>query len=220
MKNNDLKKIEIDAVQRYSQRLKEHGNSPKSLGWGSVNDQLIRFNQTISSNIDFSNKSIIDIGCGFGDYLAFLLDKTIDFNKYLGIDINQELIDIATNKFEYEKNITFKVFNMLEHSLEQKPIADIGVMIGLLNFKLDNQTANYMYSKLMIERAFSLVSNYLIVDFLSASKNKLYKNENWTFHHELPFVINLASSLTNNFIIKHDYPEIPQKEFMIILKKP
>ena len=219
MKIDDLKKIEVATVERYSKRFEVHGDSPKSLGWGSKKDQLIRFKQIALSNLDFKEKSIIDIGCGFGDFLEFLIKNNYQFKNYIGVDINNDLITFAKNKFKNTKKTAFKRHNILEDSLKNKSVANIGIMIGLLNFKLKDKSANQEYSRLMIEKAFSLVSDYLIIDFLSAEKCKSYKGDNWTFHHDLTFVTKIALSLTNNFIIKHDYPEIPQKEFMLVLKK-
>jgi hypothetical protein len=56
-------------VTRYSDRYKKLGYDVKTLGWGSKEQQLARFEQTVKGDgeIDFTAKTILDIGCGFGD---------------------------------------------------------------------------------------------------------------------------------------------------------
>jgi predicted alpha/beta hydrolase len=56
-------KIYEETVERYSNRYKKLGYDVKTLGWGSVEQQEYRFSQTL--DIDFKDKSIVDIGCGF-----------------------------------------------------------------------------------------------------------------------------------------------------------
>lgn len=55
----------------------------------------------------YFGKKILDIGCGTGLLVEFLLENQIPFEKYVGIDISKELIAIAKKKFKTKKNIKF-----------------------------------------------------------------------------------------------------------------
>ena len=92
-------------------------------------------------------------------------------------------------------------------------------MLGLLNFNLKSKIKNLNFSRAMIENAFKLTKKFLIVDFLSANLYENYPKEDQVFYHSISDVISICENLSNNFIIKHDYKPIPQKEFMVIIYK-
>ena len=67
---------------------------------------------------NLSNKSIIDIGCGFGDFYSYLNAQNIILKKYLGIDINETLINTASSLFIDSGK--FIVGNILERNIFEK----------------------------------------------------------------------------------------------------
>ena len=71
----------------------------------------------------------------------------------------------------------------------------------------------------MIKNALSLVKEALIVDFISTRKDSDYPEEDFIFYHNPAKVLKFALELTPNVQLIHDYSPIPQKEFMLILKK-
>ncbi|NOX15367.1 MAG: class I SAM-dependent methyltransferase [Epsilonproteobacteria bacterium] len=215
MKMN-LQHISDETVQRYTNRYKKLGYHIKTLGWGTKEQQDYRFSKTLDEAIDFSGKSILDIGCGFGDYFNFLKSNNINFSHYIGYDINENLVNEAKKLYASKKS-TFNVTNILKTN--EKNIADIGVMLGLLNFNLKDKFDNYEYSKKMILKAFSLVNEVLIVDFLSTKLIDNYPKEDFVFYHNPSKMIDFAFILSNNVILKHNYAPIPQKEFMLFIFK-
>ena len=90
--NDKLKSISQSMIERYSKRLDTLGYDVKTLGWGSVEQQEYRFSQTVSSEINFHDKSVLDIGCGFGDFYKFLIKTKTPIRNYIGYDINPGLI--------------------------------------------------------------------------------------------------------------------------------
>jgi SAM-dependent methyltransferase len=64
-------------------------------------------------NFCFKGIGVVDIGCGLGD-LVTLLPKTI---SYLGIDIDQKVVNAARTRFYFRRNVTFKCENLLEQQL-------------------------------------------------------------------------------------------------------
>ena len=76
----------------YKKRLIEYGDGDvRSLGWGSEQSQTTRFK--ILSEIGIkSGDSILDVGCGFGDFRKYLNLKDIKV-KYTGIDTNRDFIE-------------------------------------------------------------------------------------------------------------------------------
>ena len=84
----------IDVIrQRYQARLDEHGPSAKALGWYKGR-QILRM-QTLTSLYDFRGKSVLDIGCGFGDLLKYLPHDI----TYKGVDLMPDFVEVARSRF-------------------------------------------------------------------------------------------------------------------------
>jgi len=218
MKKTSKKFSEISksTIDRYSKRLDVYGNDIKTLGWGNESQQSYRFRHTLDA-ADFTQKSILDIGCGFGDYYKFLKSAKIAVSAYTGWDINQKLIDEI--HLEERKNKTFEVVDLAKDVSKYRSQFDIAVMIGLLNVNLGDEDLNYEYSERLITNAFSAVKEVLIVDFLSIHVTDTYPKEDFVFYHDFSRMFEFALTLSNNVVLKHNYDPIPQKEFMLYIYK-
>lgn len=216
-----LDDISNNMVKRYSDRFYKLGKNVKTLGWGSTGQQEYRFEQTLSNGIEFDQKSVLDIGCGFGDYLHFLMrnfNQRDTLSSYSGYDLNPNLIQEAKKNVPGRLKVNFEVVDILKNK-STTPIANIGVMLGVLNFNLKDQADNVAYSKQAITNAFSHVDETLIVDFLSTNLTSDYPKEDFVFYHDPQEMLEFALTLTNNVKLVHDYLPIPQKEFILILSK-
>lgn len=204
--------LQKEALDRYQTRFYKEGETPKALGWGELNDQLVRF-KTICDNIELKNKSILDIGCGFADFCGFLLDRGIECN-YIGVDIIPEFIQCCKNKY---KNATFINTNIMLEDVKI-PKADIVVTTGTLNLKL-KLISNLEYTKNFMKKAFSKAEECLVLDFLSTHLVDSYPREDFVFYHDPKDVLDMAFDLTNDIKLVHNYQAIPQKEFTLIMYK-
>jgi len=207
-----IKKVEKEAIERYSTRFKNLGISPRSLGWGCKEDQLERF-RVVLEQCKPSGKTLMDIGCGFSDLYVYLKEHTVKFN-YIGVDFVPVFIEFCKKNFSDQK---FYLSNIMRQT-ETLPKADIVVSLGTINFKLENDL-NFKYSKYFITKAFDLAKEMLCVDFLSKYRIPEYPKEDFVYYHSPEDVFKFATSLTNNVRLLHNYKAIPQKEFMIILEK-
>jgi len=199
MHQQDLDQI----IKIYSERLSKHGVSPKTLGWDKKRANL-RF-EILSSQWDLSNKSILDFGCGFGDFYDFLHRKNItDFN-YLGIDINPRLVEVAKRLYPAA---TFMVCNIFTETLKSK--YDYIFASGVFNDKLsDNLT--------FIEGAFNKFNDFAIKGFAAnfLSDRVEYRHPH-TFHADPSYILSLVYQYSNNIILRNDYMPF---EFTVFVNK-
>lgn len=207
-----IDQIDDTTIKRYNKRFEEYGIEAKTLGWGSKEDQIVRF-ETTTTYTDFAGKTVLDIGCGFADFYQFLCEKEIPINEYRGIDINAKLIEVAKNRFPENQ---YDVKNILINNYDSEQ-ADIVTLFGLLNFKLEND--NLKYTKDMLAAAWKITKETLIVDFLSTHLTTNYPKEDIVYYHNPIDVLDICFELSDNLLLVHDYQPIPQKEFMIVLRK-
>ena len=206
--------VERAAIERYSARFQKFGTDPRTLGWDTRTNQEIRF-AAVASLIDCRGKALLDIGCGFGDFYDFLSRLRIEPASYLGIDINPTLLDAARSRSD--SRVRYERRNLLTDPF-QTPVADVGVMLGVLNFRLATMN-NIHYANAMIGAAFAAVREALVVDFLSAERVRHYPEESFVFYYRPEERLAAALALTSDVVLKHDYPAIPQKEFALVLRK-
>ncbi len=91
--------------------MEKYGNNVKTVGWGSKEDQFLRFDMLLRG-ININNKSILDLGCGLGDIGDYLYSKNADNFYYTGVDLSEKLIERARLNFS-SKNVNFLVEDAL-----------------------------------------------------------------------------------------------------------
>ncbi|MFT6910130.1 MAG: SAM-dependent methyltransferase [Oleiphilaceae bacterium] len=208
-----LSEIASSTVARYSDRYKKLGRNVRALGWGSDEQQRYRFEQVLRG-VSLEGKSVLDIGCGFGDLLSYCLDARCKPASYIGWDINTDLI---TEAKKLHPSSTFTVLNLAEQA-PKSPVANVGVMLGVLNFNFEGNYDNKKFTKMMLKKAFTSVSESLVVDFLSTYRTPSYPKEDSVFYHDPTKMLAYALELTPHVRLLHDYAPIPQKEFMLVLE--
>lgn len=211
-----MKKLSEQIILRYSNRFKIFGNNIKTLGWGSKEQQFKRFNEFKKQINNLSETSIVDFGCGFGDFYNFLGEKNC--KKYIGIDLNKDLILEAKSNFKNIQNVEFICSDLL-YLKASKPIANVGIMIGVLNLNFQKSEDNFKFSKQMIENAFTYVEDKLIIDFISTELSPEYPKEDFIYYHKPSEVLDFCLTLTDKVSLFHNYDPIPQKEFLVCLQK-
>lgn len=100
-------------ISFYDTLLQNHGDRPEALRW-TRQGQLLRYNLFAQIASDLNGATVLDYGCGKGDFYSFLKDKNINI-KYTGLDINPALISLARDK---HPEADFEVFDVEEADLE------------------------------------------------------------------------------------------------------
>jgi hypothetical protein len=148
----------------------------------------------------------------------YLQDRGVKFKSYTGWDLNPDLITEAKSIWKSDDTVSFDVKNVAAVESRQ-PVADVGVMLGVLNLNLKSDIDNYKYAQNLITGAFAAVGECLIVDFLSAKTTPEYPKEDFVFYYEPSAILDFALTLSNDVVLKHNYAPIPQKEFMVFIYK-
>jgi SAM-dependent methyltransferase len=99
----------------YNFHLIKFGDRPEALRW-TPQGQLKRYHMLadIAPVRDLNNSTVLDYGCGTGDFYKFLKRRGINV-KYTGVDINENFIRLAKNKYP---ECTFNVMNADDDQFE------------------------------------------------------------------------------------------------------
>ena len=125
--------VEIsDPSKFYDDRVNNYGLSAETVGWKSYEQQILRF-EVLTAELELKNKNILDIGCGLGDLANYLHLNKVQFKKYTGIDVSDNMLTMARHNVLPHLSTFFFNCNILKDTISEK--YDFAIMSGLLNLK-------------------------------------------------------------------------------------
>ncbi|MCX6237718.1 MAG: methyltransferase domain-containing protein [Bacteroidia bacterium] len=183
------------AAELYNSRFDDFGQHIKTVGWGNEKDQKLRF-EVLFRGLNPTGKIILDVGCGFGDLVKYLDEKTNGDFQYIGIDVAEKLISHARSKYGQPKRefYTGDIFTV------NLPQIDISVLSGALSLKVDgvqqyaHETMKRMYEISQEAASLNFLSKY--VDF------ELEKNQ----HYQPEIIYSWAKEFSTRVNLINDYP--------------
>jgi len=85
------------AARWYEDKVRRFGFDHRGLGFRNRSSQEKRFEALLSLG-DFNGRRVLDVGCGFGDFLAFLVERDIH-PLYTGLDVCEPMIQRCQERF-------------------------------------------------------------------------------------------------------------------------
>ena len=205
-----MDKEEINnAIQRYNNRLNEHGITENALGWGNKGRSNLRFS-ILCSEFDLEDSIVLDFGCGFGDLYNYIKDNITSNFKYIGIDINEKFINIA--KSRGFKNADFY---LVDENVDEF-LNNLGVEIdyvlssGIFNFKLKDNIG-FIKNTLTL---FNLISKKGFASNFLSSKVTFQAEMN--YHSNPSEILDFCYGFSNNLVLKNNYMPF---EFSVFINK-
>jgi SAM-dependent methyltransferase len=208
---SDFERIAADARLRFEKRLDAADDDATALGWDSRDSMETRF-AAAADMYDFAGTTMLDVGCGFGDFYAFLQDRGQAPAEYYGIDISDRILDIAR---ERHPGATFENRNIFLDQFDSRTF-DIAVEFGVLNYDLET-ISNAEYVREYMRRTYE-VCDTTLVNCLSGYREGDWEWEEFVHYYSPEKVFGYAQELSRDVTLKHDFEPIPQKEFNIVIK--
>ncbi|WP_428738536.1 class I SAM-dependent methyltransferase [Sulfurimonas sp.] len=119
----------------YKNAIKKYGTTAQGLNWNSQIHQVLRFYQIIKLlPQNLNDFTLSDVGCGFGDFYNYLDTKP---KKYIGIDVLEEMLNIA-------KNNTGQEVQKIDLTQQPSPTSDYIVCSGALNILTRFETTMFI----------------------------------------------------------------------------
>ncbi|MEA3512052.1 MAG: class I SAM-dependent methyltransferase [Campylobacterota bacterium] len=179
----------------YKKSIKEFGISAQGVHWNSKYTQYKRF-EIITKLIkkEIKESSLVDVGCGFGEYYNYLLNNKRLPKKYIGIDCENYMIEVSKKRFPKQ---IFKTQDILKDDLK---VSDYYVASGALNI------LNIDEVKLFIEKCFNASNKAFVFNYL---KDLTFKDI------EKDEIVDICKRYTKDITIKDDYLE---NDFTVIMR--
>jgi SAM-dependent methyltransferase len=142
----------------YDRHLRDHGDRPQAVRW-TPEGQRRRYEAFLEVAGDLDGKSLLDFGCGKGDFLGFLRERGVAC-AYCGVDVNPGLIALAEAKFP---GTEFLALDIEEQPFERR--FDVVVACGVFNLRIGGIGASIPG---LLRRLYGLAETALHANFLSA----------------------------------------------------
>tara|TARA_B110001452_G_scaffold112645_1_gene93498 strand:+ start:281 stop:949 length:669 start_codon:yes stop_codon:yes gene_type:complete len=187
----------METLNKYYEKLyKKYGYSPKSLGW-EKGKQFLRFHQ-LTCDFELKNASILDVGCGFGDFIKYLnLNKIKNF-KYVGVDIIEDFINEAKKLYPND-DIKFYKSNFIDLELSEK--FDYGIASGTFNLAIEGVNG-YDNVKNNLIKMFNHCSKAVSLDFLTSRVDYTHSHN---FNSDPIKILEIAYGLSKSIVLKNNY---------------
>jgi len=179
----------------YKKSIKEFGISAQGVHWNSKYTQYKRFEiLTKCIKKHLKDATVVDVGCGFGEYYNYLTHNHKQPQQYIGIDCEEKMINICNIRFPSQQ---FEVQNVLVDNLI---VADYYICSGAMNILNIDDVA------IFIQRCFETSKKGFIFNYL----------KNITFNdikqHEIKAI---CQRYTQNIIVKEGYLDNDFTIFMV-----
>jgi cyclopropane fatty-acyl-phospholipid synthase-like methyltransferase len=190
----------IDNKTFYNASIQKYGLQAKGVHWNSKESQYDRFKVLIDFIPDIMSSSIVDAGCGFGDLYIYLNKQVLLPQKYVGIDCEEKMVEIA--QLRIKQDIMLK--DILEDDI---PRSDYYVSSGALNILTNEET--FMF----IEKCFNHCEKGFVFNMLNITEDM---KEDVYNHHNPENVLAFCKKLNKKNDIKIGYLD---NDFTIFMDK-
>ena len=206
-----MSRPDSETRQFYESHVRRFGYGYKALGFGRRSSQEKRFG-ALAAIGDFDGATVLDVGCGFGDFLAWLRARGAQ-PRYTGLDLTASMIERCRKRFNggsSEGSARFVVGDALTWDADGE--YDYVIASGIFGYHAKDTRARIRPT---LERLFAIAGIGLAVNFLSGcaparSPGRLYVHP--------ADVLQYALRLTPAVRLDHTY--MPNDFTLSLYKKP
>jgi SAM-dependent methyltransferase len=184
----------------YGERYRLHGDSARGMDWKDEASQRLRF-EVLARYVDWSSEpSVLDVGCGNGEFLAFCRERGLPV-RYWGIDVCPEMVEACRRRFGPDAAGLASPADLAGLGWT----FDYAVASGTFNVKQDADAAEWgRYFRDSVVRMFAASRIATVVNVMSARVDYRYDHLYYIDPAEAPGLADLCG--TRRFVMDHGYP--------------
>ncbi len=188
-----------ESINYYQEKIKKFGSSAEGMDWKNSDTQYLRF-EVISRYIDFSsNPSVLDVGCGNGEFLHYCRENGRSL-RYKGVDAVPEMVSLANERFGLNTAVCREYLSWNEGEKFDYVIAS-----GTFNAKLNTPGEEWKrYFHDNIRKMFSMANSAVVFNCMTSFVDYRYDRLYYPTPDELSELS--VKELSRRFIIDHSYP--------------
>lgn len=191
--------MDLDIIKKYYQeKIENFGFTAKGMDWKNTESQYLRF-EMIAKYIDFEDSpSILDVGCGNGEFLNYCLGEKLTCN-YQGLDITDAMVDAVNAKYGSNTALLGDI-----DAIDSDLSFDYVIASGTFNAKLqadDEVWRQFFYEN--IQKMFEKSKKGIVFNCMTQHVDWEYDRLYYPDLSDLTSFI--VENLSRKFIINHSY---------------
>jgi SAM-dependent methyltransferase len=186
-------------LEPYREAVRRFGPGFPATLWSSPEGQRLRFDVMIDL-APLDGLTVLDAGCGSGDFAQRLIERGVNFCRYVGIDAVPELIEHARQR--HLPRCEFVVADLLNDDAAWRAATpDIVCISGTLN------TMDEASARQFVRRAFDASKQGLVFNFLSNRPDEVWEGKDLGPARRFDTIrwLDLALHLTPRVSFTQDY---------------
>jgi len=188
----------IDQKNFYQDNYETYGVTAEGVAWDSAQTQKRRFSAILSCLGEIKNDTLVDAGCGFGDFYIYLKEKNRLPKAYTGLDLCAPMVKEARTR----TGCKIIERDILSQSI---PMADWYVASGSMNLLTRMETG------IFIQRCFEKSRKGFVFNLLEG------REQQGPFSYWLPHEIKaLCRPIAEKIEIKEGYMD---GDFTVLLRQ-
>ena len=191
----------------YEDKVRRYGFDHRGLGFRNKSSQDKRFEALMELG-DFDGARVLDVGCGFGDFLGYLRERGVEV-AYTGIDICRPMIDRCRERFD-DADAIFRVADVMDFAPTDE--YDYVVASGLFGLDADSSRDRIRPA---LDRMFSWAQEGLAANFLST---RAPQQADGRIYVDPGKALEAALDLTPSAKLSHAY--LPNDFTLYLYRKP
>lgn len=198
-------------LKHYEPRIGTGRENFDVLDWASVASQKARF-AVLAGSVELDGKSLLDVGCGLGDMLAFLQSQGIEID-YTGIDLSWKMVQEARRLHKDAKFFCGDLFTGERQPCEN-PVAratfDIVYCSGVFNLNLGN---NRQFLPGAVGRLMLLADQYVVFNLLH--RGTPHQDDDYAYYDPDEVLAGIAEDRWENRLVEGYLPN----DFTVICRR-
>jgi len=160
---------DADYLDPYRDAVRLFGAGFEATLWGNEQAQRARFDVMIDL-LGFEDCTILDAGCGRGDFAARLLERKVPFARYVGIDALPAMIDAAAVR-RLERCEFLCADFVADPDVLARAGADFACISGALN------TMSPELARTVVRAVFDAAAQAVVYNFLSDRPHPRWRDQ-------------------------------------------
>jgi len=179
-----------------------------TVGWGNKASQEDRFFRLLDVG-DMKDKSVLDVGCGMGDFYRYMCWNGHEPSRYVGIDMMEDTIEKAKAFHSKEKDCVKSEVEFICTDLASYDAGtfDYVVASGIFSVKTDDWWPHMVST---VQKMLNISTTGVAINFLSASHRNKVDGSMYVFPSTVlsalmrdvsPWVVLMHDYRTNDFTV-------------------
>ena len=182
-----------ETIKRYEDRYARLGAGAQALGWRDQAQQELRF--TVLAQVDeLDGKSVLDVGCGFGDFYEYLLRQG-KRPHYVVIDVAPTLLDVARQR---HPGVRFEERDLLAQPMSEG--FDYVIESGVFNHRLSD---NERFTRDMLAAMYAASRCGVAANLMS---HHVDYQEDHLYYYSPEAYLEYGRTVSRFVTVRHDYP--------------